>query len=513
MNFNVNTVIVQIADLPDAGTVGMASDQATQIAMHGKTGGTAYVAWNEENLASSLAQIVQSAVLVEKCNGVDDNCNGLIDEGFSNLSATCSVGVGACYATGTYVCNPTGDGVVCGATAGTPGTEFCNGVDDDCNGIIDDVKDSGGHLRPPSYCAGCENTPEICNGLDDNCNGETDENLTRSCSRNLGACTTGTQMCTGARGGVWGACSGVEPTAESCNGTDDDCNGVVDDVKPGDMSNGVTWGADCSGSGPSGAGLCSTSTWQCVSGAKQCTSTGVTMASTPEVCDCRDNNCNGAIDGIQSDGTAIAELVDCPAGNPAGTSCLPFPFCQCAHACNPGEEIPCSVNQICVVPDSAHPTQGYCVADKCHTSAAPHCAANETCKSDSTGAASCVDLCAPTGGQPACPSGYACRSSNGMVECVSTACDGGPCTTITCGDMICPNGSSCVNGRCYLPGQDGGMVMDMGTEPHRVLATGGGGFSCSTANTSDNNPISIAFFSLGLVVLVTRRRARRGGAR
>jgi len=72
----------------------------------------------------------------EVCNGVDDNCDGLIDNGAPAISATC--GIGACQVT------------VWGCANGTPGssqplvciplppsTEVCDGIDNDCDGIVD----------------------------------------------------------------------------------------------------------------------------------------------------------------------------------------------------------------------------------------------------------------------------------------------------------------------------------------------------------------------------------------
>jgi outer membrane protein assembly factor BamB len=72
------------------------------------------------------------------CNAIDDNCNGIADEGFTSSSTTC--GAGACASTGTTSC-------VAGAlqnscSASNPQTSFdadCDGVDDDCNGVIDDA--------------------------------------------------------------------------------------------------------------------------------------------------------------------------------------------------------------------------------------------------------------------------------------------------------------------------------------------------------------------------------------
>ena len=84
----------------------------------------------------------------EICNGVDDDCDGEVDE---NIAFTpgeladagaqpdggCEVGVGACVRTGGLTCNASG-AAACDVTAGTPDTERCNGIDDDCDGQTDE---------------------------------------------------------------------------------------------------------------------------------------------------------------------------------------------------------------------------------------------------------------------------------------------------------------------------------------------------------------------------------------
>ena len=69
--------------------------------------------------------------------------------------ASCTVGIGACQRTGTLVCTPDGSGYQCDAVAGQPQTEICNGIDDDCDGVVDngfnfdvDVNHCGGCNQP-----------------------------------------------------------------------------------------------------------------------------------------------------------------------------------------------------------------------------------------------------------------------------------------------------------------------------------------------------------------------------
>jgi len=79
------------------------------------------------------------------CDGLDNDCDGSIDEPFpginpmTGMGSACSVGTGACRRTGSYTCAADGLSSVCSVTMpGMPATESCNAIDDDCNGTIDD---------------------------------------------------------------------------------------------------------------------------------------------------------------------------------------------------------------------------------------------------------------------------------------------------------------------------------------------------------------------------------------
>src|SRR5437588_361505 len=69
---------------------------------------------------------------------VDDNCDGRVDEGCACTDGAlrlCGSNVGACR-TGTQTCGRGAWGACTGGV--TPGPETCNGVDDNCDGLTDE---------------------------------------------------------------------------------------------------------------------------------------------------------------------------------------------------------------------------------------------------------------------------------------------------------------------------------------------------------------------------------------
>jgi len=151
-------------------------------------------------LRAALADIARS-ISEEVCDGYDNDCDGLVDEGY----------------------DVDGDGYsLCGWNPEVPGL---------LDGSLVDCDDSVAAVNPGAT--------EICNAIDDDCDGAIDPGCdctvgeTRGCGIDLGACVAGTQSC---MGGAWGACLGsTAATDEGCNALDDDCDGDVDDgaVCPG----------------------------------------------------------------------------------------------------------------------------------------------------------------------------------------------------------------------------------------------------------------------------------------
>jgi len=74
----------------------------------------------------------------ETCNAVDDDCDGEVDEDFPGLGLSCVTGLGACRAVGILACSADGSSSYCAASLPPPQPEICDGVDNDCDGSIDE---------------------------------------------------------------------------------------------------------------------------------------------------------------------------------------------------------------------------------------------------------------------------------------------------------------------------------------------------------------------------------------
>jgi hypothetical protein len=204
---------------------------------------------------ADLDDVVCDAVPVpppgaELCgNDMDDDCDGLIDEGFTELGQECSVGVGECLARGIVICDRDDrEQVKCGAIPGEPDDfETCNGKDDDCDGEVDNDDPGGGEAcdtANPGVCGPGTTScvqgtlacvpneipdSELCNGLDDDCDGIVDDrfHIGEPCDDDTpDFCKNGVFECANEDEAV---CVGDTVRSESCNGLDDDCDGDVDE--------------------------------------------------------------------------------------------------------------------------------------------------------------------------------------------------------------------------------------------------------------------------------------------
>jgi hypothetical protein len=95
----------------------------------------------------------------EVCDGIDNDCNGLTDEYWPELGDICTLGEGACKNVGYLICDPVSpEGpAICNATPGVPpGPETCNYMDDDCDGVVDNgYRDGSGKYITDVACGNC----------------------------------------------------------------------------------------------------------------------------------------------------------------------------------------------------------------------------------------------------------------------------------------------------------------------------------------------------------------------
>ena len=431
----------------------------------------------------------------EICNGLDDDCNGIVDDGFP-ASTPCqkSNGFGVC--TGESVCLG-GLGQVCKAP--DPAGETCNFVDDDCDGTVDDgFTDAQGRYVSDDHCGACNKScgstvsnsaSEKCDAakaipqcvatscapgffllnevqcvqnqaiqcspcaVDDTCFGgkcttvgsakycldactvEADCDEGYSCQNSLCRPDIGSCDCTPATAGKlrtcdstnalgkclgfetcdavagWGGCTASVPEVERCDGVDNECNGLVDDgLPPTQTCFKKNVFGQCNG-----ISICfGAAGWVC-------------QADEPagELCDFKNNDCDKDSAGIS--------LVDEDFRDENGRYTTQSHCGTCNNAC--GNQYANSATEVC---DPTKPVP-QCIIDTCDPGyiklndfqcilvpdvACEPCSSNANCFGETCvavdGGNFCLEGCGA--GKPPCEAGYSCfnglcRPANGTCDC------------------------------------------------------------------------------------------------
>ena len=291
---------------------------------------------------------------VEVCDGLDDDCDGAVDDGALDAEDWWTDGDGDTWGAGapTAACTAPagtvgrdGDCDDADATAWPGAAETCDGADDDCDGTVDeDATDAGTWYRDADadgygtagfpvvacdapagtvadatdcddlHAAAWPGAAEVCDGLDNDCDGGVDLGATDAPTwyadgdgDGHGALSSPAVQCSAPAGHVANARDCDDTSAarhpgalEVCDGADDDCDGTPDDG----AVDAPWWYADGDGDGHgagAGARACAAPIGAVDSSDDCDDADGSRYPGATETCDGDDDDCDGTVDEDATD--------------------------------------------------------------------------------------------------------------------------------------------------------------------------------------------------------------------
>ncbi len=324
----------------------------------------------------STPACVPTVPSTEVCDGIDNDCNGNVDGGLSRSCYTGpagTIGVGICHG-GTQSCSLGSWGTCSGQV--TPGTEICNGLDDNCNG----QPDEGATICPSGQAC----VSGVC---------------TNKCGNSV--IDSGEQCDTGASRGPCPATCSLSCTLNSCANP---CgNGILDAGEACDYS-------------IAGSTCCSLSCSFLIS--------GTLCRAQVDVCDVPET-CSGTQSICPNDAKRIAGT-ECRSS--AG-ACDPFESCTGGNSCPADVLSPAGTScriaaDVCDLPETCLGSSAACPSDSFKP-------LNSVCR-DSTEACDPAEVC--SGSSATCPADTSCP----VITCGNGIPDAGePCDWSISGSICC----------------------------------------------------------------------------